>query len=100
MITLTKDNHVMAARDGNQLAAFLKAGWLPIEEEYETALKETGLSESQREEVAESTNYTKTDINRMSVQELREMAKRTGVEGAESMTGGELKKYFINVFGL
>lgn len=43
---------------------------------------------------------TKTDINRMPVDELRKMAMNTGVEGAESMTGSELKKYLIDIFGL
>lgn len=43
---------------------------------------------------------TKTDINRMPVDELRKMATNTGVEGAESMTGSELKKYLIDIFGL
>lgn len=43
---------------------------------------------------------TKTDINRMPVDELRKMAMNTGVDGAESMTGSELKKYLIDIFGL
>lgn len=43
---------------------------------------------------------TKTDINRMPVDELRKMAMNTGVDGAESMTGSELKKYLIEIFGL
>lgn len=36
----------------------------------------------------------------MPVDELREMAKKTGVENAETMTGAELKKYILDVFGL
>lgn len=44
--------------------------------------------------------YTKTDINRMSTADLRKMASNTGVENADTMTGAELKKYLINVFGL
>lgn len=49
---------------------------------------------------SETKNYTKTDINRMPVDELREMAKKTGVENAETMTGAELKKYILDVFRL
>lgn len=48
----------------------------------------------------ESKQYTKTDINRMNKAELLEMAKNTGVEGADDMTGTELKEYLLNVFGL
>lgn len=43
---------------------------------------------------------TKTEINRMPVAELRKMATNTGVEGADAMTGAELKEYLIAVYGL
>lgn len=49
---------------------------------------------------AEQPQYTKTDINRMSTADLRKMAVNTGVEGANEMTGAELKKYLISLFGL
>lgn len=45
-------------------------------------------------------HYTKTDINRMSVQDLRSLATNHGVSNADSMTGGELKEYFISKFNL
>lgn len=48
----------------------------------------------------EQKQYTKTDINRMSTAELRKMAVNTGVEGANEMTGAELKEYLISLFGL
>lgn len=44
--------------------------------------------------------YTKTEINRMPNAELRELALDTGVEGADKMTGADLKKCLIQVFGL
>jgi hypothetical protein len=44
--------------------------------------------------------YTKTEINRMSTAELKEIAKLNGVEDAENMTGGELKKVLIKKFNL
>ena len=43
---------------------------------------------------------TKTDINRMSTEDLRQIALNTGIENAENMTGKELKEYLISVFGL
>ncbi len=44
--------------------------------------------------------YTKSDIQRMNKAELLEMAKNRGVEGADDMTGAELKDYLLNLFGL
>lgn len=44
--------------------------------------------------------YTKTEINRMSTAELKEVAKLNGIENAEDITGGELKKILIDKFGL
>lgn len=45
-------------------------------------------------------NYTKTDINRMNVQDLRSLATSHGMSNVDSMTGGELKEYFISKFNL
>ena len=44
--------------------------------------------------------HTKTEINRMSTAELQELALENGIEGAEQMTGAELKKVLIEKFGL
>lgn len=44
--------------------------------------------------------YTKTDINRMSVSDLRQIVRNTGVENADIMTGSEMKEYLIDLFGL
>ena len=44
--------------------------------------------------------YTKTDINRMSVSDLRQIVMGTGIENADIMTGAEMKEYLINLFGL
>lgn len=52
------------------------------------------------EEVIKENQFTKTEINRMSTAELKEVAKLNGVEDAENMTGGELKKVLIEKFGL
>lgn len=54
--------------------------------------------------VAEKTpnthTYTKTDINRMSTAELQAFAHEKGIDGADSMTGGDLKKVLIEKLGL
>lgn len=44
--------------------------------------------------------YTKTDINRMPLAELKEVAIANGIVGAEEMTGAELKKALIEHFEL
>lgn len=44
--------------------------------------------------------YTKSDIQRMNKAELQELAKESGVEGVEEMTGQELKEYLLSVFDL
>ena len=44
--------------------------------------------------------FTKTEINRMSTDDLKSLAAENGVVGYESMTGSALKEYFINLFGL
>lgn len=40
--------------------------------------------------------HTKTSINRMSTFELRELALEHDIEGAEKITGSELKKILID----
>lgn len=51
-------------------------------------------------ETQEDKPYTKSDIQRMKKAELLEIAKNTGVEGADDMTREELADYLLNVFGL
>lgn len=48
----------------------------------------------------EEKTYTKTDINRLSTAELKALAKEQAIDGAEDMTGGDLKKVLIEKFGL
>ena len=51
--------------------------------------------------VAEEKNrYTKTEINRMSTAELQTLALENNIDGANEMTGAELKKVLIEKFGL
>ena len=44
--------------------------------------------------------HTKTEINRMSTAELQELALENNIDGADEMTGAELKKVLIEKFGL
>lgn len=47
------------------------------------------------EKVDTEVQYTKTDINRMSTAELKEIAKKHGIKNAENMTGADLKVELI-----
>ena len=49
------------------------------------------------EETKEVT-YTKTEINRMSTADLRELAKANGID--DGLSGAEIKKALIEKFGL
>lgn len=44
--------------------------------------------------------YTKTEINRMSTADLQALAVEHGIEGAEEISGAELKRILIEQFGL
>lgn len=56
--------------------------------------------EDKKETVSEEYEYTKTDINRMPINELKELATKKGIENADDLTGAELKKILIDKFGL
>lgn len=50
--------------------------------------------------IEETKPYTKTDINRMSKEDLASLANDVGIVGAEDKSGSDLKKELINKFGL
>ncbi len=62
----------------------------------------TGAEKSASEKSTDDSKkeYTKTEINRMSTNDLQELAKNTGIENAIELTGAELKKLLIEKFGL
>ena len=58
------------------------------------------ISLAKPQEEVKQNQYTKTEINRMSTAELQELALENNVDGANEMTGAELKKVLIEKFGL
>lgn len=52
------------------------------------------------QEEKQEKKYTKTEISRMNVAELKELAMEIGVENASETSGSELKKILIEHFGL
>ena len=60
--------------------------------------EEISLAKPQAE--AKQNQYTKTEINRMSTAELQSLAIENGIDGADEMTGADLKKVLIEHFKL
>ena len=58
------------------------------------------ISLAKPQEEVKQNQYTKTEINRMSTAELQTLALENDIDGAEQMTGAELKKVLIEKFGL
>ena len=44
--------------------------------------------------------YTKTEINRMPIAELKDVAGKVGIDDFDAMTGAELKKVLIKKLGV
>lgn len=90
MTKIVKDGASMVARDGNQLAAFLNNGW-KIDESKQPTIKDDAPKQKE---------YSKSEINRMSTSDLQKLASESGVDGAENISGAELKKILLEKFGL
>ena len=58
------------------------------------------ISLAKPQEEVKQNQYTKTEINRMTTAELQELAIENDIDGADEMTGAELKKVLIEKFGL
>lgn len=66
-------------------------------------VKEKNFLDEFAETVAEDRNakkiiYTKTEINRMSTADLKELAKEQGID--DELSGADIKKALIKKFGL
>lgn len=62
-------------------------------------VEEKTSEDKEPEKVAEK-KYTKTDINRMSTSDLKELATEKKIENAQDMSGAELKKVLIKELGI
>lgn len=58
------------------------------------------VEEVKKEEKTSTPIYTKTDINRMSTSELKDLAKKNGISDSDDMTGAELKRILIDYYSL
>lgn len=74
-----------------QASAFLNNGWKRV-------TVETVKAEQESKEI--QNQYNKRVINRMSTAELQTLAVEQGIDGANEMTGADLKKVLIEYFNL
>ena len=58
------------------------------------------MNQPEIKEESTEAKYTKTEINRMSTAELKSLATENGIDGADEMTGADLKKVLIEHFKL
>lgn len=99
MTEVVKNGIRMAARDGNQLAAFLNNGWKIVEEKKSTIVVPKNVETS----IAEGNinkEYTKSEISRMKTDDLKALAPTLGIEVTEESTGAKLKEEIIVKLGL
>lgn len=77
--------------------------WQPIPEDNNVEEIESLPPYSDSEiafETQEEKRYTKTEINKMSTEELQNLAANIGIDGAFEMTGVDLKKKLISELNL
>lgn len=61
---------------------------------------ENDVQEVEENSAENQKKYTKTEINRLSTADLRELAKKYGIEDVENTSGANLKKILIEKLGL
>lgn len=74
--------------------------WYQAGDEIEEEVDKNTSSDTSDFMTLPSKNFTKTEIKRMPVGNLRELASEYGIEDAEEKTGEELKDCLISVLGL
>ena len=91
-----KDGQIQSINNDLDLSAYLNNGWKLQGEGVE---KTTPITPSPIKKEVEEVSYTKTDINRMSLEDLQKLAKGKDIE-VKGKSGGELKKALIEKLGL
>ena len=74
--------------------------YMPGEEIAEADLSTSESFKVNNTESVGEKEIKKSDITRMSTANLKELANEHGIEGAEDMSGSDLKKVLIEHFGL
>lgn len=102
MIKLIKDGLVMEVRSQLQASVFLTHGYKVVEESAEADVPaeesaEIKISEESSDDV---THYKKSEISRMSIADLKDLATKLGISDAENTSGEKLKEEIITKLGL
>ena len=74
--------------------------YMPGEEIAEVDLSTSESFKADNTESVGEKEIKKSDITRMSTANLKELANENGIEGADEMSGADLKKVLIEHFGL
>lgn len=74
--------------------------WYQVGDEIAEEVDKNTSSDTSDFMTPQEKNFTKTEIKRMPVGNLRELASEYGIEDAEEKTGEELKDCLISVLGL
>lgn len=91
MIRLKKDNLTMEVGTQVQASAFIRNGWEQVGD---------GKSDSAVPEKKSEQQYKKSEIVRMSTEDLKKVAKSIGIEVTDESTGAKLKEEIIAKLGL
>ncbi len=100
MTSVYKEGVRMSVRDGNQLAAFLNNGWKPEGGGPDESLGKRKINANPEMEADKQTSFSKTDINRMSKDDLVSLATMRGIKNPSEISGSELKRALIGQMGL
>lgn len=87
-----KDGNILVALNEVQESALINSGYVLLKEESKGVEKSAPIPLS--------TEYTKTEINRMPKDELVKLAKSVGIKNVGDKSGAELKATLIKHYGL
>lgn len=94
MIKLAKGNRTFNVATELQAAAFKNNGWKVVEAD------STAPTNPEKTNTNEKSQYKKSDITQMKVEDLKKLAAGLEIEGAEETTGDKLKEAIIAKLGL
>lgn len=101
MVCFRKDGMTMTVSE-NAATSFERNGWVrqPVNGAPVCDDAADVVAEDKKEETLAGPAYTKTDISRMNLDNLKTLAAELGIEVTEESTGNKLKPAIIEKLGL
>lgn len=101
MVCFRKDGMTMTVSE-NAATSFERNGWVRQPVNGAPACDDVAdvVEDDKKEEIPKETAYTKTDISRMNLDNLKSLATELGIEVTEESTGNKLKPAIIEKLGL